>query len=378
MIDPSRLLADLQRLLKRLEDDIRVRVQEGPSIDARLREQYNMAKAASRTAQPYEEWREDYITQVAVAWILACVFVRFLEDNGLIQTAWLSGSGARLQLARDQHTVYFQHNPSHTDREYLQHVFAQISRLPSMQDLLDGAHNPLTKLGPSGDGAQALREFWQKIDPSSGVLLHEFADPELGTRFLGDLYQDLSEAARDSYALLQTPEFVEEFILDRTLEPAIEEFGYATVRLIDPTCGSGHFLLGAFHRLLHLRQRHEPGASMRSQVQDILDQVYGVDINPFAVAIARFRLLVGALRACGVRSLNEAPGFRINLAIGDSLLLGPRLGNEKHRMAYLQGLDPLQHVYETEDAEEPELCTRRAFRTRAALSGCQFGLSRSM
>lgn len=34
--------------------------------------------------------------------------------------------------------------------------------------------------------------------------------------FLGDLYQDLSEQARKDYALLQTPEFVEEFILDRT------------------------------------------------------------------------------------------------------------------------------------------------------------------
>jgi len=43
------------------------------------------------------------------------------------------------------------------------------------------------------------------------------------TRFLGDLYQDLSEDVRKKYALLQTPEFVEEFILDRTLEPALAE-----------------------------------------------------------------------------------------------------------------------------------------------------------
>ena len=54
------------------------------------------------------------------------------------------------------------------------------------------------------------------------------------TRFLGDLYQDLSEKARKKYALLQTPVFVEEFILDRTLTPAIETFGLEKVRLIDP------------------------------------------------------------------------------------------------------------------------------------------------
>jgi DNA helicase HerA-like ATPase len=35
------------------------------------------------------------------------------------------------------------------------------------------------------------------------------------------------------------------FILKLPLDPAIEEFGLETVRLIDPPCGSGHFLLGA-------------------------------------------------------------------------------------------------------------------------------------
>ena len=72
-----------------------------------------------------------------------------------------------------------------------------------------------------------LLAFFQKIDPNSGTLIHDFTDPAWDTRFLGDLYQDLSEAARKKYALLQTPVFVEEFILDRTLDPAIEEFGLA-------------------------------------------------------------------------------------------------------------------------------------------------------
>ena len=53
-------------------------------------------------------------------------------------------------------------------------------------------------------------------------------------------------------------EFVEEFILAQTLDPAIEEFGLAEVRLIDPTCGSGHFLLGAFRRLLDRWQAQAP------------------------------------------------------------------------------------------------------------------------
>jgi hypothetical protein len=91
LIDPKQLLADLQKLLKRLEPDIRGRCESNRDIDAQLRLEYEKARSANRTAQAYEVWREDYITQVAVAWILGCVFVRFLEDNHLIYTAWLAG-----------------------------------------------------------------------------------------------------------------------------------------------------------------------------------------------------------------------------------------------------------------------------------------------
>jgi hypothetical protein len=57
-------------------------------------------------------------------------------------------------------------------------------------------------------------------------------------------------------------------------------------------------------------------------VQQALDAIHGVDLNPFAVAIARFRLMVAALRACGETSLEGAPAFRFHLAAGDSLLHG--------------------------------------------------------
>src|SRR6266511_2230879 len=51
--------------------------------------------------------------------------------------------------------------------------------------------------------------------------------------------------------------------------------------------------------------------------------IHGVDLNPFAVAIARFRLTVAALKACGLPSLEAAPAFTLHLATGDSLIHGP-------------------------------------------------------
>ena len=77
---------------------------------------------------------------------------------------------------------------------------------------------------PSHEAAKALLAFWREQDAMPQIV-HDFTDETWNTRFLGDLYQDLSEHAKKTYALLQTPVFVEEFILKYTLDPAIKEFG---------------------------------------------------------------------------------------------------------------------------------------------------------
>lgn len=353
MIDRKALLDDLKKLVTKLEKDLRERCEESAEVDARVRIEYEKAKEAKRTAQPYNVWRDEWITQVAVAWVLGIVFVRFIEDNGLIAAPFIAGPGERLQFAKEQRTAFFQQNPTQSDREYLEHVFREVAKLPAMRELYDERHNPLWALGVSGDGAKLILEQFQKIDPETGTLVHDFTDREWNTRFLGDLYQDLSEAARKKYALLQTPEFVEEFILDRTLDPAVAEFGLSAVRMIDPTCGSGHFLLGSFARLFRLWEEREPATNLTMLAQRALDSVYGVDLNPYATAISRFRLLLAAMNASGVKRLMDAPDFRINLATGDSLLHGPRFSATAGVQAELDAADdPLRHVYTTEDRDD--------------------------
>jgi hypothetical protein len=367
MIDSSLLLTQLQStktsrttMVKRLEDDLRKRCDENPDVDAPLKAQYEAAKTKKRTALTYKAWREEELTNVAVAWVLACVFIRFLEDNKLVETPKLSGPGARLQRARDEHELFFRKHPTETEREYLLGVFEEMGRLPGMKEFFDKKHNPLWLVAPSGDACRELWQFWQKTDAVTGALVHDFTDPEWNTRFLGDLYQDLSEAARKRYALLQTPVFIEQFILDRTLTPAIETFGFREVRMIDPTCGSAHFLLGGFDRLLRIWLAECPGENPRVLAQRALDQVFGVDLNPNVVAIARFRLLLAALKACGVKRLKDAPDFHIHVAAGDALLHGAKFGKlgQAHQGTRQTTFDTeevfrdeLKHHYEVEDVE---------------------------
>ena len=367
MINATQLLADLTRRLSVLESDLRGRLNDVPELKLSLQTEWQSARDAERTAETFESWADQIITQAGVHWLLSCVFLRFIEDNNLVDRPWIGGTPdtGRLNLARDRHEAYFRENPLETDREYLHACFREAGRLPGLHTFFDEAHNPVFRLGISGDAAMSLRQFWQQQDPNTGALLHDFTDSSWNTRFLGDIYQDLSEATRKRYALLQTPEFVEEFILDRTLTPAIREFGYQEVRMIDPTCGSGHFLLGGFYRIIDEWSRNEPNRNRRDVAQKALDAVSGVDLNPFAVAISRFRLLVAALQASDVFRLAEAPDFRISVAIGDSLLHGTRFGltatEEMFTPAEYSRDTGLIHAYDSEDLTEVQRILGRQY-----------------
>ncbi len=356
MIDATRLKDDLKKQVDALEKDLHHQLKHDSAFAAPLRVKYDQAFQSRRTASTFIAWAENEITQAAVAWVLATVFVRFLEDNGLIPDPILSGPPERLRLAQDALSHHFMQHPGASERDYLLHHFSALRQYPALTELL-GPHNSLHALHPTADALKGLIAFWRQIDPASGSVSHDFTDPEMRTRFLGDLYQDLSEAARKTYALLQTPDFIEEFILDRTLTPALREFGLKAVRMIDPTCGSGHFMLGSFRRLFALWQKEVPTA--REAAVKALAAVHGVDLNPFAVAISRFRLIIEACHACGVKRLADAPDFDINVAVGDTLLHGRRFRGLESDVGAQRTFDTgdevfrdeLKHHYEVEDVE---------------------------
>jgi hypothetical protein len=227
MINEQLLRQGLQKLLKDTESAIRERLGDEPSLEAGLRERHSAAVRAERTegsAKGYNAFADEAITQAAVHWLLGCVFVRFLEDNGWLdernsKVAWIAGPGERLAIAKGRRTPFLRPDPDLTDRDYLLHVFTEVAKLPGVVGLFDQKHNPLYSLQPTAQGAAKIVEFFQKVDPDSNELIHDFTDPAHGTRFLGDLYQNLSESARKRFALCQTPGFVIDFILDRTLTP---------------------------------------------------------------------------------------------------------------------------------------------------------------
>lgn len=320
MTATDQLTKDLKSQVLLLEADLLARVEADADTTQRWQAEHRHAVEANRTAAAWMAFRDDRVNQAAVAWVLTSVFVRFCEDNALVQPVWIAGPAARRQEALDAQLTYFRRHPEHTDREWLLQSIRHLSKLPATAGLV-GDHSPLWQVEPSGHAVEALLEFWRRSD-NRGALVHDLTDETLSTRFLGDLYQDLSEHAKKTYALLQTPVFVEEFILDQTMEPALAERPLEGFTLIDPTCGSGHFLLGAFDRLIDRWREHEPGLPTEEVVRRALNAVHGVDINPFAVAITTFRLTVAALGHSRLTSLEGAPALPLHVATGDSLLHG--------------------------------------------------------
>lgn len=319
------LVAALKKQVLDLEADLRARVDgddqdlRQPGVYEAWKRDYETAFAAQRTAATWQQWRNDRVTQAAVAWVLLSVFARYCEDNALVSPRWIGGADADQRAqALDARRSYFQQHPEHTDREWIGQIVGHFAQYPATAGLVD-RYSPLHLVAPSGDAARAMLEFWWQ-QGDDGQPVYGFAGVD--TRFLGDVYQDLSEHAKKTYALLQTPEFVEEFILDQTMEPALADRPLQRFTVIDPTCGSGHFLLGAFKRLHERWQREAPALGARELVEKALDGIYGVDINPFAVAIASFRLLVAALHAAGDSSIEQKIHYQPHLAAGDSLLWG--------------------------------------------------------
>ena len=354
MIDPKALRPQVAAL----EEDLRPTGEADPALKAEWQEAHD----AGRIAAGFEEWLPARVTQVAVAWVLATVFIRFCEDNGLIEYPFIAGPDPeRAAQARELQAKFFEDHPEKDDYGWLEAGIAALSVSPVAAGLFDRKHNPMWTIKPSPFAIKELLAFWRKTN-AGGQTIYTFKDDDWDTRFLGDLYQFLSESARKMYALLQTPEFVEEFILKYTLDPAIEEFGLEPeppyghdslpkrLRVIDPACGSGHFLLGAFQRLLKAWKDEHSGTDRRVLVANALESVHGVDKNPFAAAIARFRLLLAAMREAGVERLDEQVDFPLYIAVGDSLLHGYRSAGSQGEFDLGDGAGTF--TYRTEDIDD--------------------------
>lgn len=265
---------------------------------------------AEGVGDPYDVWADLLARRIAVLWVLKSLYVRVLEDRGLIRPP---------RIATEESRELFRHLAESLGASaYLRWVYRDLAQDPGGLPDLFGPQ-PAEVTTPGDKVSEDLLTFWRDVDPDSGERRWSFARG-FDTRLIGDLYERLDPVVRDKYALCQTPRFVEAFVLDRTLDPALADFGVNDTRILDPACGSGHFLVGAFERLAKAWREKDKKLSGTEIARRCLEQVVGIDLNDYACALSRLRLLLAAFELANVERLEQATSFAPQVFCTDALL----------------------------------------------------------
>jgi len=154
-----------------------------------------------------------------------------------------------------------------------------------------------------------------------------------------------------------TPTYIVDYIVEHTVGKLLEKKTHqqaSKLRILDPACGSGSFLLVAYQTLLnwhlkwysehdpekHARGRnpkifHGPGGDWRLTTAEkkriLLNNIYGVDIDPQAVEVTKLSLLLKVLEGENTETLGKSlrlfheralPDLADNIKCGNSLI-GP-------------------------------------------------------
>ncbi|WP_289145292.1 N-6 DNA methylase [uncultured Sphingobium sp.] len=254
--------------------------------------------------------------------------------------------------ARDKSTRRNAHDHHHDAWEGVKVTFRALERgekllgLPALGGLFDRA------LTPDLDAAQIPNRSLLAAAFKLGWLIEDGRRVrinwrDMATEELGSVYEGLLELvpvredegrtfsfaggaeargnARKVSGSYYTPDSLVQCLLDSALDPVLEraeaEGGADAIlelNVIDPACGSGHFLLGASRRMAtrvaQLRNPDAPdyNAAMRDVVRNC---IHGVDRNPMAIELAKVALWIESVEPGKPLGFLDA-----NIQCGDSLL----------------------------------------------------------
>lgn len=253
---------------------------------------------------------------------------------------------------RDRSTRRNAHDHHHDAWEGVKVTFRALERgekllgLPALGGLFDRA------LTPDLDAAQIPNRALLAAAFKLGWLIEDGRRVrinwrDMATEELGSVYEGLLELvpvredegrtfsfaggaeargnARKVSGSYYTPDSLVQCLLDSALDPVLERAeaeggadGILDLNVIDPACGSGHFLLGAARRMAtRVAQLHNPdapdyNAAMRDVVRNC---IHGVDRNPMAIELAKVALWIESVEPGKPLGFLDA-----NIQCGDSLL----------------------------------------------------------
>jgi hypothetical protein len=229
------------------------------------------------------------------------LYVFFLSDRGIINREWLQDRGhsdidlydRRCPLSKQSLWILLDDLDSifngsvfplsHNDRSYIDDTHIDLVRMVMK-------HGTIT----THQGTMQL----SLLDIDLGVLRVETLSA-VYEQFL----ENVENGERRKVGAYYTPPFLVDLILDRVEEACPLSDG---VRVLDPSAGSGVFLVGAYRRILeHARASHANELSLEHVRELLTRNIFGVERNPDACHVAAFSLYLTMLDYVNPRDLTR-------------------------------------------------------------------------
>lgn len=230
--------------------------------------------------------------------ILRLIFIRYLIDRGVdidydgFSTDVEKSRLALLQLLNNRDSIYCLF-------EHLRHKF---------HGNLFETDNELTNANLTNEVFSLLADFLSgKIITRTGQIsffdLYDFNI--IPVELISNIYEILlGEDQRKKDNAFYTPQYLVEYILGNSIDPYIK--GRKTWTVLDPSCGSGIFLVESYRKMIEAGLNGELFAENDKYLTDTLvNNIFGIDRNPDAIDVTIFSLYLAMLDYKHPRSLSK-------------------------------------------------------------------------
>lgn len=242
--------------------------------------------------------------------LLLTVLIKHLEDRGVFPLGWFAQS----HKGAESFFGVLKSGTADEVRELLGKLERKFNG--DVFELPENSENRLTD--------KELRRFADLVEAktikSQRYLWEQFSFRDIPVEVISHLYQRFTQKGEGA---VFTPPFLANLMLDYAL-PYKSLNGTETI--LDPTCGSGVFLVGAFRRLIHCwrSKNHWQAPDVQTLKTMLKQSIFGVELQEEAVHLTAFSL---ALAVCdALQPFVIWKELRFDKMVGSNLLTGDFFG----------------------------------------------------
>lgn len=144
--------------------------------------------------------------------------------------------------------------------------------------------------------------FSEEIDLFTNqiILFNDYDFRIIPVEFISSIYESIiRKNGKDENASIYTPPFLVDYILNETIQPFLENSSSSDCRVLDPSCGSGIFLVETYRKIV---EKEAKLLNIRTNQLDkellielLENNIFGVDKNLNALHVSCFSLYVALL-----------------------------------------------------------------------------------